>query len=363
MHLSTSNFERKIPAVNWRVILPTIFVVFILIIAGWEIFWRSKGYAPTLNDSKYLWAKTRESIKPDDVVIIGSSRGLFDIDLKSLATALQVKEVKQLAMTGSSPTPVLEALANDPHFKGIIICDVVPGLFFAPAGPPINKPTEWVKNSSNFSPSDRAALEINMVLESYLAYLKQDDLSLKELIKHLDLPNRDNTIIYPKLPPYFCTMDSNREAKMTQRVLDDKEFRELIQNRWPILFTPPPFQDNPTPEVIGQRIEGMIKGKIQFVKGCLEKIQNKGGKIIFVRFPSSGPLKELEAKLSPRVAFWDRMLAETGAQGIYWEDYENLKNFDCPEWSHLSAADSVKFTQEIGPIIKEKLSKKEEFKK
>ena len=41
----------------------------------------------------------------------------------------------------------------------------------------------------------------------------------------------------------------------------------------------------------------------------------------------------------------------------FQRDYDNLKNFDCPEWSHLSAEDTIKFTKEIGPIIKTQLSK------
>lgn len=356
MHLSTSNFERKIPDANWRLILPAAFIGFIIILVSWEVFWRCKGYAPTLNDEKFLWSKIRSSIKPDDTVVIGSSRGLFDTDLDELATALQIPEVKQLAMTGSSPTPILENLANDETFKGTIICDVVPGLFFAPAGPPINKPTEWLNCYKSFSPSERVGLEINHFLESHLAYLKQDDLTLKELLKQVDLPNRTATIVYPKLPPFFLMMDGRREGKMTNRVLEDKAFRELIQNRWPPLFTPPPFPDNPTPEVIGQRIEGMMVSKINAVKACVEKLHKRGAKIIFVRFPSSGPLLELESKLSPKAMVWGRLIAETGVPGIYWQDYDALKDFDCPEWSHLSAEDSVKFTKELGPILKEKLA-------
>ena len=85
------------------------------------------------------------------------------------------------------------------------------------------------------------------------------------------------------------------------------------------------------------------------------KLNSRGAKIVFVRFPSSDKLKVLEDKFTPKQIIWDRLLQETGAKGIYWEDYENLKYFICPEWSHLSAKDSEKFSKEIGLILREML--------
>ena len=35
----------------------------------------------------------------------------------------------------------------------------------------------------------------------------------------------------------------------------------------------------------------------------------------------------------------------------HFEDYEKLKNFDCPEWSHLSASDAAIFTTELAKIM------------
>jgi hypothetical protein len=35
----------------------------------------------------------------------------------------------------------------------------------------------------------------------------------------------------------------------------------------------------------------------------------------------------------------------TGAPGIYYSDFPELAGFNCPEWSHLSAGDSVEFSK------------------
>lgn len=51
----------------------------------WENHWRSQGYSPTLNDDKALWVVQRAKVEhatKDEVVILGSSRANFDIQLK-----------------------------------------------------------------------------------------------------------------------------------------------------------------------------------------------------------------------------------------------------------------------------------------
>ncbi|MCE9500094.1 MAG: hypothetical protein K8R21_06305, partial [Leptospira sp.] len=77
-------------------------------------------------------------------------------------------------------------------------------------------------------------------------------------------------------------------------------------------------------------------------------------RVIFVNHPSSGELLKLEKRLTPRKLFWDRLIAETGATGIHFEDYSGLSNFDCPEWSHLSAGDSIIYTERLMDILKKR---------
>ena len=67
-------------------------------------------------------------------------------------------------------------------------------------------------------------------------------------------------------------------------------------------------------------------------------------------------LKKLEEQATPRVGPWDRIIRETGAPGIYYSDYPELSGFDCPEWSHLSAADSIEFTKRLVPHLQRALS-------
>jgi hypothetical protein len=64
-------------------------------------------------------------------------------------------------------------------------------------------------------------------------------------------------------------------------------------------------------------------------------------------FHHSGGLKELEDQQTPRAQTWDPLLKSTGAPGIHYQDFSELAGFNCPEWSHLSAGDSVEFTKRL----------------
>ncbi len=48
--------------------------------------------------------------------------------------------------------------------------------------------------------------------------------------------------------------------------------------------------------------------------------------------------------------------------GIYFEDYPELADFTCPEWSHLSAGDSVEFTKRLVPHLRAALGSEGDVK-
>jgi hypothetical protein len=73
---------------------------------------------------------------------------------------------------------------------------------------------------------------------------------------------------------------------------------------------------------------------------------------VFVRFPVVRKLKEIEDQITPRAQTWDPLLKRTGASGIYYSDFPELAGFNCPEWSHLSAGDSVEFTKRLVPHLR-----------
>jgi hypothetical protein len=333
----------------------TVIVVLIVCAAAavWEMYVRSIGYGPTLNDNEDLWTMARRRVTPESVVIIGDSRAWFDLDLDELQKGLGKRPV-QLGMKGSCAYPVLANLANDPDFHGTIICSVTARLFMAPPGsPPMDHAEKVVRRTRTQTPAQRVSQYLAMPLEEHVAFLKQEELDLGELLNALPIPDRPAALISPRFPPYFATVDRERRAGMIEACADaNGALARRIQQIWIPLFTPPPPPTYIPRDVFGKQMGQAVAQRFRDVASAVAKLRARGGKIVFVSFPHSGGLKELEDRETPRAGIWERVLKDTAAPGIHYEDYPELSGFTCPEWSHLSAGDSVEFSKRLVPHLR-----------
>jgi len=69
----------------------------IISLGSWELYWRSQGKYPTLNDEKALWANHRENVNDaskKDIVILGSSRAYFDFQLNEFEKVTGTKPIQ-----------------------------------------------------------------------------------------------------------------------------------------------------------------------------------------------------------------------------------------------------------------------------
>ncbi len=109
---------RDIPALPWNRVFATALVLFVAMVAGWELYWRDFGVEPSYRNSDGQWAEQRRRIDRGDggrTVLIGASRMLFDVQLPVWERLTGERPI-QLAMEGTSPIPVLEDLAGDREF-------------------------------------------------------------------------------------------------------------------------------------------------------------------------------------------------------------------------------------------------------
>ena len=349
-------FERPIPPAPWRGIAVVITIVVIAATTVWELYCRSIGYGPTLNDNEDLWTLRRRAVKPESLVVIGDSRAWYDVDLDEFEKGLSKRPI-QLAGGGMCGFPVLEDLANDQNFHGTIICSIVPRIFFAPPGtPPFERGEKVVKRFHNQTPAQRVSQYLAMPLEEHVAFLKQEELTLDDYLKKLPIPNRPGAQVPPRFPPYFGTEDRERRSRMIEECANPNgELARRIQQIWLPLFQPPPPTYIPKDVFMKQMGEAIDK-RFHDVVDDIAKIRARGGKIAFVWFPYSGGLKQIEDRDQPRARTWDPLLQQTGAPGIYYSDFPELKDFECPEWSHLSAGDSVEFSKRLVPHLRRALN-------
>ncbi|MBC7902684.1 MAG: hypothetical protein H7Y27_04650 [Gemmatimonadaceae bacterium] len=316
--------------------------------AAWEFYLRSKGIGIAYDDGPELWAAKRElaDVPMDQAtILIGSSRNKFDIDIATWEKLTGEKAI-QLAVEGSSPLPMLDELAADPKFKGKVLLDVTEGLFFALAPPAFSQPNKMLKYYKERTPAQRASFAVNTVVESQLAFLDKEFFSLNAMIKESWVKNRPGVFMLPcSFPLDFKRVNFDRQCIMTKKFETDTSLRNYVKGIWYYYGT----LDRMGP-LKGPKLDSIFKT----VQTAIAKIKGRGGKVVFVRSPSSGPYRAAEAAGYPRNAYWNRLLTSTGCQGIHFEDYPAIANFDCPEFSHLKQSDAIIYTENIVKILHDK---------
>ena len=311
-------------------------LVFLLVTAGviaWELQMRSLGLvAGDLDDSKAHWAVERRKIAAgdfDDVVIIGSSRILFDTNLDVWEELTERRPI-QLALAGTNPRPMLTDFAADPEFKSLLVVGVTPDIFFGDwlGIPAFAGVVDYWKEQS---PSERFGHQVGLILSRQLAFL-DSDYTLMKFIDQVDLPNRGD-IVRPYLDVWkLWETTDDRQTSLWSGVENNKRLRDHARLVWG------PF-DGKSMEEAG------IARACKEAADAVKKIRAHGGEVVFIRSPSAGLYYEHELQSAPRAKTWDRLLKETGAFGVNFEDYPEMQGLEVPEWSHLSRESAKKFTR------------------
>jgi hypothetical protein len=315
----------------------------------WEWKLRSQGLYVDYDDNPALWAdKRQKAVKlPADkaTVFIGSSRIKYDLDINTWRK-LTGDEPVQLAMEGNSPLPVLDDLAADEKFKGKLIIDVTEGLFFSSNPGNLNDPKKNIGFYKKETPSEKFSFRLNHALESRFVFLDRDYYSINAFFDRLPIPKRPGVFVMPLFPKEFGRNTFDRQRIMMKEFLIDTNLQNQVTGNWKFFASL-----NREPPASGAKLDSFLT----VIKNNCNKIKARGGQVLFVRTPSSGPYWMNEQKAFPREKYWDRLLAETNCPGIHFIDYRPLDHFVCPEWSHLAPTDAIIFTENfVGILEKDK---------
>ena len=321
----------------------------VLALAGWEWHWRTKDYPIAPDDNKHLWAHHRHKLEkegPDGIVMIGSSRVLFDIQLDEWEQETGIRPI-MLAAAGTSPIPVFADIVKNTAFRGTLLVGYTGPLYFSP---PTNdnffyqRVNNWVEFSKRRTYADRLNHFLSLLPQQMFAFLNateedsNTELDLKTLIDQIPMPKR---IFDPPSLPQFAYIDKDRNTTMLDKTVTDTAFVRQITNFWEFAIQPPP--NLPPPEVI----ENMKNGIIEMTVGWVKQFQKRGGKVIFVRCPSQNVFRMAENGGFPRSEYWDKLIEATGATGYHFEDYPFMDKYILPEWSHLATPDAKQFTIDL----------------
>jgi hypothetical protein len=341
--------RRIVPGQRWGTVLALVLISEIACVASWETFWRAHYFVPDdYEDTPAVWQIQRERATGGATVLIGSSRMWQDVDLTAWERVAGTRPI-QLAIAGKNPRPVLTELAADPLFHGLVVCEVTPYLFFVQ---PETATADFTRRGSAQTLSQRVSNQLGMMLERWLAFI-DNETRLSTLWKRAPLPLRAGAFPVREVPKGHV-MRADRDTRMWARLEADPGYRALFQRLW--LFYaggPQPSLEEkpPSPATAYPGIVGIVDKVAAQVAADVQRIRARGGDVAFIRFPSSGPVYLNEVRSFPRSMAWEPFLAKTRTAGVHFEDYAQLQGYRLPEWSHMAAGDSGRFTDALAPLV------------
>lgn len=267
---------------------------------------------------------------PDQTVIIGASRSKYGIDTAELARQFNGVRPIQLAIAGSICFPVFQYLVDETDFDGLILYDVHPGAI---AGiPHFGEPAmqaQWVESFHHIAYVNDIETSLSVALDRLFVF-RRTDLTLKEVL--------------------VAGVETKALPTPDKRILPDRSGMIDFQHR--------KVQTGPTKSTKsdGRRCDpAVVSQKVAEIKALVEKLQSRGGQVVFVRMPSSGPMLANENLEFPRSMEWDVLASAVPAPTIHFEDFDGLSPYECPDGGHLDYRDSTPFTRSLAEIIHQKL--------
>ena len=335
MPLSISSSNGRLPEGPWGRTWMLVLASALLVLAAYEVIGRSLGARPSVTDDASLWAMTRERASTDDprtLVIVGSSGALNNIDLSALGEATHRGHPVQLAIAGGSPLPAIRHLAADDKFKGLLICEVIPLYFLEGTKAPEAKAKQWVAYYENRSWDDGLGKTLELFIETTLV-IRNSELFPPRLAKILLLPEHQRS------PGWRVTMP-DRSCRSDFGGMNSQFLHRIHAETCASLGKPASAEE--------------LRRLLTDLEEMVDRIEHRGGRVVYVHFPMSLVIREIAEKRYPRRQYWDALANQTKAVCIHFEDYPSLSGMACPDGLHLDQRDVSRFTKSLVEILVEK---------
>jgi len=320
---------RDVPSQPWGKILIAVSVSLLVGTAALEVNARENFglYAGDLDNSEVTWTNEKLRAAGAPAAIVGDSRILFDPDLDRFEALTGIRPI-QLAVHGTSALTLLENMADDPDFKGVLIVGLADTMFFQP----FDGYGGYVKKFDEYrAPYKIVSNEIDHVLQRRLAFL-DSNYRLSVLAHRLD-PDFRAGVEGPKDDIWKVQqVGEHRSTHLWDRVEYDLAYRARTRWAWKGFKDKFPY----TPELIA-------KGQAR-AKAAVDKIRARGGDVVFIRPPSAPQLRVNEEAQLPKAKGWDVLIRNTHSVGIHIDDLPDAHGLTLPEWSHLSQRCATVFT-------------------
>jgi hypothetical protein len=274
----------------------------------------------------------------EDVVFLGASRMQTGVDLATFYDRYPTKKAVLLAQSGKgSSYPVFKNIVEKTNYRGIAIIDETEGNLSSSN----NDQLPFVDHCySSFSINRQLNRGMTTWLQSHFVFLNPQSSSLRLW---------GNLASQRKLPvPFFTKTLSDRQQLTDYARADPKALQTLHDGRVKGIEQ---SSKKPLPT-----FETWL-AKTQHWQSLIERFQQRGGKVIFIRMPVSEDRWKFEKKTYPPDRYWQPWMNKLNVESVHFADHPNLSSFQLPDTSHLDMRDRAVFTDRLLTHIENKTAK------
>ena len=334
MPSSTSSSDpspREIPAGDWRGTWLVAIALAAALVWRLEAATRAHGQRASITDDELTWSLARRTVDDDARVVafVGSSRLQLAYSARAFADAAPGWRGGELAINGVKAPGILDDLADDEHFHGLAVVDLVEWDF---GGDDANDARSYVTRFHDLwhAPGAAANRSLAELVQTRLAILAVGGRAFITALVH-----RDG---WP--PPHWLAYSRQREGEGDFALVSPK----LLAARrasWPNMF-PAPIAPDAWLAAARARIEPAIA-----------KIRAHGGDVAIIHPPISGSLAAGFDARFPRARYWDAFARSSPALVLHFRDLPGMRDLVCPDDMHLDDRDRPAFTTSLVAALRE----------
>lgn len=313
----------------WAVAL----VLAVVVAGGLEWRTRAGGQRPSVVDDGHLWSLTRRKVDDDPrtVVFLGASRMALGYSPAAFAEAAPGWRGLQLSISDYLPLGVLEDLAGEETFRGVVVLDLIESdiadaLLVTDARAHVETArTLWR------SPGALANRYLASHAQSHLALLA---IGGRRVVSSLVGRRR-----WP--PPNWVAIDRARSSYGDYQLADHESLRAKAARR--LAGFPPGIAPKDWHAIVERDVEPLI-----------QRVQARGGKVVVIHPPVTGGLAARLDELYPRAQYWDAWAARSQAVVLHFRDLPAMASLPCPDEMHLDQRDQAAFTRALVEAMRQR---------
>jgi hypothetical protein len=320
-------------ALPWKRLWAFAILVTAMCIVGLEATLRIYGCHPSVRDSAALRQLHWNRVRDNDgrlIVAIGNSRIRTALSASEIENQLPRYRFVQLGSSGiESPIPILRQLANRPSFRGVVLCDLLPPhLLPELAGKsvvPTSSPTRmqlWDTCVNSYIAQRLIAFGGALSCRSLLA----DGLAGTRLHKGAAL-----------------TVSADRSMNFHVQEATDSELNRLRDGGF--------SEYESHYRNLGRMKLTQLAPLVKAIEGDVNRIEAHGGRVVFLRLPSSGRRLQLEQYFHREPESWEMIARNVRCLCLTYQEIAasngSREYYDCPDESHLAPQDARRFTRDL----------------